>query len=106
MQYAINLALFCLTISSTLFAADYRFIKIDFPNASETIASGINARGDIVGRYNDVNGVVHGFLLRKGTLTAIDVPEHPSRRPAQSMLGGTSQVGCKMQAASTTRSAA
>jgi probable HAF family extracellular repeat protein len=74
MRYAIKLALFCLSLSSTLFAADYRFIKIDFPNASETIASGINARGDVVGRYDDFNGVVHGFLLRNGTFTTIDVP--------------------------------
>src|SRR5262249_39894308 len=74
MRYAIKLALFCLTISSTLFAADYRFIKIDFPNANQTTASGINARGDVVGIYNDVNGVFHGFLLRKGTFITIDVP--------------------------------
>jgi len=74
MRHAIKLTLFCLTLSSTLLAAEYRFIKIDFPNATETIASGINARGDIVGRYNDINGVVHGFLLRKGTFTIIDVP--------------------------------
>lgn len=74
MRRAIKLALFCLNLHSMLFAADYRFVKIDFPAAHETIASGINARGDIVGRYDDVNGVVHGFLLRKGTFTAIDVP--------------------------------
>jgi uncharacterized membrane protein len=74
MRRAIQLALSCLALSSTLFGADYRFIKIDFPNANETIASGINARGDIVGRYDDANGVVHGFLLRKGNFTAIDVP--------------------------------
>ena len=74
MRYAIRLALSCLTLSATLFGADYRFIKLDFPHAAQTITSGINARGDIVGRYDDVNGVVHGFFLRKGTFTAIDVP--------------------------------
>lgn len=74
MGKSIKLAQSCLALCSMLFSADYRFIKIEFRNANETIASGINARGDIVGRYDDVNGVVHGFLLRKGTFTAIDVP--------------------------------
>jgi hypothetical protein len=58
-----------------LFAADYRFVKIDFPDAAATIASGINARGDIVGRYDDVNGVTHGFLLHKGVFSTIDFPQ-------------------------------
>lgn len=74
MRKTIALALFCLALSSLLFAADYRFVKIDFPDASATIASGINARGDIVGRYDDVNGVSHGFLLRKGIFSSIDFP--------------------------------
>ena len=74
MRQAIKLTLLCLLLSSLLVAADYRFVKIHFPHASATVASGINARGDIVGRYDDVNGVVHGFLLRKGVFTSIDVP--------------------------------
>jgi uncharacterized membrane protein len=74
MRQAIKLALFCLSLNSLLFAADLRFVKIDFPDAAATIASGINARGDIVGRYDDINGVVHGFLLRKGIFSSIDFP--------------------------------
>jgi probable HAF family extracellular repeat protein len=74
MRKAIKLALIFLSVSTLSFAADYRFFKIDFPNANETIASGINARGDISGRYDDANGVVHGFLLRKGVFTTIDFP--------------------------------
>jgi probable HAF family extracellular repeat protein len=67
------LTLFCLALSPLLFAADYRFVKIDFPNATQTLANGINARGDIVGRYSDTEGV-HGFLLRKGVFSTIDFP--------------------------------
>jgi hypothetical protein len=52
----------CLALSSLLFAADYRFVKGDFPNAGETTALGINARGDIA------------FLLRDGQFTQIDYP--------------------------------
>ena len=74
MRHAIKLTVFCLILSSLLFATDYRFVKIDFPDAASTIASGINARGDIVGRYEDFNGVFHGFLLRKGIFSSIDFP--------------------------------
>jgi uncharacterized membrane protein len=74
MRQVLRVVLFWLAVSSIAFAADRRFIKIDFPGANETIASGINARGDISGRYDDANGVVHGFLLRKGVFTTIDVP--------------------------------
>src|SRR5947209_10220271 len=74
MRQAIKATLFCLALSSLLFAADYHFAKIDFPDAAITRATGINARGDIVGRYDDANGVTHGFLLRKGLFSTIDFP--------------------------------
>jgi probable HAF family extracellular repeat protein len=68
------LTLFCVAVSPLLFAADYRFTKIDFPNSTATDARGINARGDIVGAYDDADGVRHGFLLRNGVFSSIDVP--------------------------------
>jgi uncharacterized membrane protein len=74
MQQLIKITLFWLAFSATLFAADYRFTKIDFPGATYTNGNGINARGDIVGRYDDVNGVGHGYLLRKGVFSTIDFP--------------------------------
>src|SRR5256885_14311222 len=74
MRQIIKLTLFCLIVSPLLFAGDYRFVKFDFPNALSTGARGINARGDIVGDYNDPNDVTHGFLLRQGAFTTIDVP--------------------------------
>lgn len=57
------------------------FIQIDFPGAMATLAFGINSAGDIVGRYcvstppQCVNGNknTHGFLLRSGEFTTIDV---------------------------------
>jgi uncharacterized membrane protein len=74
MRHVIKVTLFCLIVSSLSFAADYRFVKIDFPGSILTRANGINARGDVTGRYDDVNGVGHGFLLHKGVFTAIDFP--------------------------------
>lgn len=42
------------------------------PGVTATVAVGINAPGDIVGRYTDATGT-HGFLLSRGALTTIDV---------------------------------
>src|SRR5262245_42704707 len=74
MRRIIKLNLLCLALSPLLLAADYRFVRIDFPNSTETLANGINARGDIVGRYADAEGIFHGFLLRKGVFSTIDFP--------------------------------
>jgi len=73
MHGIVTLTLFCLSVGP-LFAADYRFVRIDFPNSTYTDARGINARGDIVGGYDDAEGIRHGFLLRNGVFTRIDVP--------------------------------
>ena len=53
MRQIIKMTLLCLAISPLLSAADYRFVRIDFPHATQTLANGINARGDIVGSYLD-----------------------------------------------------
>jgi uncharacterized membrane protein len=49
------------------------FVTIDFPGAYATDALGINAAGQIVGRYYD-GFTQHGFLLDKGIFTTIDPP--------------------------------
>ena len=38
------------------------FTTIDYPDAVETVAYGINDRGEIVGKYADSSGDLHGFL--------------------------------------------
>ena len=65
----------CVALSSLLFAADYRFVKIDVPNATDTTAGSINARGDISGLYFDADGVGHGFRLIRGVFSIIDFPD-------------------------------
>lgn len=55
-------------------APELTFTSLDVPNARLTSASGVNARGDIVGLYRDASNRVHGFLLRDGEFTTIDVP--------------------------------
>ena len=48
------------------------FTQIDFPGSVQSEAFGINAAGDIVGRYLGTDGHHHGFLLRNGNFTSID----------------------------------
>ncbi len=52
----------------------FRFTSIDVPGGGATLATGINARGEIVGIYADSAGVSHGFLLKGGVFFTIDVP--------------------------------
>ncbi|HEY9230493.1 MAG TPA: hypothetical protein VIS78_00035, partial [Blastocatellia bacterium] len=53
-------------------SAQGKFKQIDFPGSVQSEAFGINAAGDIVGRYEDAQGTQHGFLLRNGVFTTID----------------------------------
>ena len=55
--------------------AAFVYTTIDYPSATtaSTTAWGINARGDIVGDYFDAGGR-HGFLLRDGVFSSINVP--------------------------------
>ena len=62
------------TTSAAQIDINFQYSQINFPGASTTTAAGINARGDIVGAYNDSAGVTHGFLLRQGSFSTIDYP--------------------------------
>lgn len=58
-------------------ASSSTLITIDFPGAIFTLASGVNASGEVVGNYalpGDNAPCGHGFLLQKGIFTSIDVP--------------------------------
>lgn len=52
----------------------FKFVSIDVPNATFTLAAGIGPKGDIVGIYGDASFNEHGFLLSHGNFTTIDVP--------------------------------
>ena len=66
--------LFALLLSPSLFATDYRYMRITMPDGSPTFVRGIDARGDIIGTYTDAGGVGHNFLLHNGAFTNIDYP--------------------------------
>jgi len=53
--------------------ASYTFTTIEVPGVGYTVASGINAAGQIVGWFADAIGT-HGFLTDGVTFTTIDVP--------------------------------
>jgi uncharacterized membrane protein len=50
------------------------FETLDPPGSTFTSAMGINAHGEIVGRYVDANGVTHAWLRSGGAFTSIDFP--------------------------------
>jgi hypothetical protein len=52
----------------------YAQTTIDFPGAARTYLQAINNSGDIVGRFRDVQGTTHGFLLSAGRFQVIDAP--------------------------------
>jgi probable HAF family extracellular repeat protein len=49
------------------------FTSLDMPGARATSAQGINNRGQIVGYYEEQDGL-HGFLYDQGVFTFLDVP--------------------------------
>lgn len=61
-------------------ATSRQFTAFNAPHAGThagqgTTASGINRQGEVVGSFVDSKGVEHGFLLRAGTYTTLDVPK-------------------------------
>jgi probable HAF family extracellular repeat protein len=45
------------------------YTTLDMPGSTNTVATGINDAGQIVGSYVDANGQ-HGFLLDNGSYTS------------------------------------
>lgn len=52
----------------------FKFVSVDVPGAAATLATGINARGAIVGIYYDTAGNEHGFLMKDRNFLTVDVP--------------------------------
>jgi len=61
---------------------NFKSIDVALPGVTLTAAFGINAQGDIVGRYA-VGSVGHGYLLSDGTYTTIDAPDGVGSTQAQ-----------------------
>lgn len=55
-------------------SSNFTFASVDVPEAAGTIATGINAHRAIVGIYYDSAGNSHGFLLKNGSYSTVDVP--------------------------------
>jgi uncharacterized membrane protein len=51
------------------------YTQIDYPGASVvTVCNGIDSAGDIIGSFEYIDNISHGFLLVGGTYTTIDYP--------------------------------
>jgi hypothetical protein len=51
-----------------------RFESFDYPGSTNTQTTAIAPSGEIVGRYNSADGKQHGFVLRDGAFTTVEVP--------------------------------
>jgi uncharacterized membrane protein len=71
---------------------NFKSIDVALPGVTFTAAFGINAQGDIVGRYA-VGTVGHGYLLSDGTYTTIDDPNGIGRSQAQGITEEGEIVG-------------
>jgi probable HAF family extracellular repeat protein len=66
--------MFAMTLGLTpSVASALTFFLIQFPGATETVARGINDRGEVVGSFTDETGE-HGFFLKNGVFARIAVP--------------------------------
>ena len=77
----------CLFVAASLaFGKDkgLNFTSYDVPGAVSTAGQGNNDSGDIVGFYSNDGLSDHGFLLRKGAFTTIDVPGAADTAPGTS----------------------
>jgi uncharacterized membrane protein len=66
--------------------------NISVPNSTQTVASGINDNGDIVGTFSDAGGV-HGFVYSGGAYTTIDAPAALGATPGSTTLVGINNSG-------------
>jgi uncharacterized membrane protein len=78
---SLTLAAALLFLVSSGAAQSFNFSTIDAPCsacfggiAQQTLVSGIDPAGDIVGSFTDQNGKQHGFLLTGGQFTTLDFP--------------------------------
>src|ERR1700722_16950999 len=52
----------------------FRFHTVNVPGATQTYPSGINNADVMVGNYEDSTGTLHGYILKAGKITTLDVP--------------------------------
>jgi uncharacterized membrane protein len=67
------------------------FTSIDIPGANVTSATGINDNGDIVGFYEDRDGL-HGFILHGNEFAPIDVPFQSARDTSAQGINSRGQI--------------
>jgi probable HAF family extracellular repeat protein len=70
------------TLEDRTVPSGYAFTTIDYPNGEFSVATGINARGQVVGYYFDSNFKQHAFLFSGGQYTTLN---DPNGRPVDSV---------------------
>ncbi len=69
------------------------FAHLEYPGALDTFPYGINSRGDIVGNWDtDQSTVGHGFVLSRGQIFSIDVPDAVPDGTAANGINDSGQI--------------
>ena len=71
------------------------YTTVDVAGAYETTPSGINASGEIVGKYHDATYQLHGFAVIRGVMTTLDVSSAtvPAPLPGTTEASGINRSG-------------
>jgi hypothetical protein len=76
----------------TVTTLSYSYVTIDHPSTSDSLASGINNGGEIVGEYGTPSGGTAGFLYASGIFTTIYDPAAGGQSASEEMgASGLSQ---------------
>ncbi|WP_295680886.1 hypothetical protein [uncultured Nevskia sp.] len=62
-------------------------VKVDYPGAVQTFLISIANDGAMAGTWFDTGGAQHGFVLRNGRYTSIDIPQAAAKTTAKFELG-------------------
>ena len=85
LSIVVSLVITPMAADSPANAANFNFTQIDVPGEVDTVATGINDAGQIVGYF----GFTHGFLDTGGNFIQIDVPGSEVRTPP---ISGTNRL--------------
>jgi probable HAF family extracellular repeat protein len=72
-KFLLSVCTFSFCLTSSLWAASYKYAKLNVPGSTSTSPTGINNKGEVVGYYQNKKGV-YGFLWSHGKYTTINCP--------------------------------
>jgi uncharacterized membrane protein len=70
----------------------FKFTSVEVPGAKSTFTTGINNAGVMVGTYEDSAGTYHGYILKDGQVTTLDVPHSTTTTVGNIKPNGATEI--------------